>query len=221
MERVTVTRQGEVAIVTLADGENRFHPELLDAFEAALDEVEKTDGPVAMVLTGTGKFFSNGLDLEYLGAATPDDRDANIARVQRLLARVLGFPAYTVAAVGGHAFAAGAMLALACDERVMRADRGFFCLPEVDLGMVFSPGMHALITSRLPGPVAREAMLTGRRYGGVDAAARAVVDVAVAETEVVPEAVRRAAAMAGKSRDTLAALKRNLSADAIAALLGA
>ena len=220
MERVTVTRQGEVAIVTLADGENRFHPDLLDRFEAALDEVEKTDGPVAMVVTGDGKFFSNGLDLTYLAAATPDDRDANIARVQRLLARMLGFPAYTIAAIGGHAFAAGAMLALACDERVMRADRGFFCLPEVDLGLVFSPGMHALITSRLAGPVAREAMLTGRRYGGVDAAERGLVDVAVAEAEILPEAVRRAAAMAGKSRETLAALKRNLSADAIAALVG-
>jgi enoyl-CoA hydratase/carnithine racemase len=220
MERVTVIRQGEVAIVALTDGENRFHPDLLDEFEAALDEVEKTDGPVAMVVTGEGKFFSNGLDLTYLAAATPDEREANIVRVQRLLARVLGFPAYTVAAIGGHAFAAGAMLALACDERVMRADRGFFCLPEVDLGMVFSPGMHALITSRLPGPVAREAMLTGRRYGGVDAAARGVVDAAMAEPEVLPEAVRRAAAMAGKSRETLAALKRNLSADAIAALVG-
>src|SRR5689334_10081678 len=103
MERVTVTRQGEVAIVTLADGENRFHPDLLDACEAALDEVEKTDGPVAVVLTGEGKFFSNGLDLAYLAVATPDEREANIARVQRLLARVLGFPAYTVAAIGGHA----------------------------------------------------------------------------------------------------------------------
>jgi enoyl-CoA hydratase/carnithine racemase len=220
MERVTATREGDVAIVTLVDGENRFHPDLLDAFEAALDEVEKTDGPVAMVITGEGKFFSNGLDLEYLAAATSDDREANVARVQRLLARVLGFPAYTVAAIGGHAFAGGAMLALACDERVMRADRGFICFPEVDLGMVFSPGMHALIISRLPGPLAREAMLTGRRYGGVDAAARGLVDVAVAEPEVLPEAVRRAAAMAGKARETLAALKRNLSADAIAELVG-
>jgi enoyl-CoA hydratase/carnithine racemase len=217
---VTVARDGEVAVVTLASGENRFHPDLLDALESALSDLEKADSPLAVVLTGDGKFFSNGLDLEYLAGATAEAQQANLSRVHHLFARVLGFPGFTVAAVNGHAFAAGAMLSLACDERVMREDRGFFCLPEVDLGMPFTPGMQALITSRLDGPTAREAMVTGRRYGGAEALARGIVDAAVAEAEVLPEAVRRAAAMAGKPRDTLATIKRNLSAATLAVLEG-
>ena len=81
----------------------------------------------------------------------------------RLFARLLAFPAYTVAALNGHTFAAGAMLALACDDRVMRTDRGYFCLPEADIGLPFTDGMAALILARLDHVAAREAMLTGRR----------------------------------------------------------
>jgi enoyl-CoA hydratase/carnithine racemase len=215
---VTVTRDGDVAVVHLTRGENRFHPELLDGVEQALDEIEQTDGPLGVVITGAGKFFSNGLDLDYLGSASPDDAQAALRRAYRLLARLLGFPAYTVAAIGGHAFAAGAMLSLACDERVMRRDRGFFCLPEVDLGLPFGAGMQALITSRLTPTVAHEAMVTGRRYGGEEAAALAIVDAAVAEEEVLAESVRRAQQQAGKPRSTMGTIKRSLYGAAIGAL---
>lgn len=217
MGSVGVARHDEVVIVSMAREENRFHPELLDGLERALDEVDSSDQPSAVVLTGEGKFFSNGLDLDYLGSAGSDGATANIARVHRLFARLLGAGVYTVAAINGHAFAAGAMLALACDERVMRADRGYFCLPEVDLGMPFTPGMQALITGRLSPSAAHEAMVTGRRYGGAEAERRGIVEVAVAEDQVLAEAVRRASAQAAKSRQSVATIKRALYASAIAA----
>ena len=88
----------------------------------------------ALVTVGTGKHYSNGFDLDFLGALPRGDLEAFMDRVLRLLTRLLTFPVPTVAAVNGHAFGIGAMLALAHDRRVMRADRGWFCLPEIDLG---------------------------------------------------------------------------------------
>jgi len=158
-------RRGAVYVLTLGEDEIRFHPDRLSAINAALDEVEAADGPKAVVTTGVGKIYSNGLDLDYL-AAHPEVAEANLADVHALLARVLAFPAPMVAAVQGHAFAAGAMLTLAHDLTVMRSDRGFWCLPEVDLGIPFTSGMNALIRSRLPIATAHDAMTTGRRYGG-------------------------------------------------------
>src|SRR4051812_29751318 len=118
----TLDRQDDVFVLDLGDTENRFHPDWLAAVDAALDQVEKAGGNRALVTTATGKFFSNGLDLDWLGANGDRFRDYADA-VQNLLARFLALEVPTVAALQGHTFAAGAMLALAHDFRVMRADR--------------------------------------------------------------------------------------------------
>ncbi|MCA1655018.1 MAG: enoyl-CoA hydratase/isomerase family protein, partial [Pseudonocardiaceae bacterium] len=131
----TLKRDDDVFVLDLGADENRFHPDWVQAMHTALDEVEQAV-PRALVTTASGRFYSNGLDLDWLGQHGAE-LQTYVAGVQGLLARVLEFPAPTVAAIPGHAFAAGAMLAFAHDIRVMRADRGFFCLPEVDLRIPF------------------------------------------------------------------------------------
>jgi Delta3-Delta2-enoyl-CoA isomerase len=210
-------RRDEVFVLDFGADENRFHPDRVAAIDAALDEVEAAPGPKAVVTTGTGKFYSNGLDLDFM-AANPDAAEANLRSVHALFARILTFPAPTVAALQGHVFAAGAMLALAHDLAVMRSDRGYFCLPEVDLGIPFTPGMNALIRARLPIATAHEAMTTGRRYGGEEAhAAGIVVGVGTAD-ELLDIAVARAAERAAKASPTMGAIKERLYAEVVAAL---
>jgi len=98
---------------------------------------------------------------------------------------------------------------------VMRQDRGFFCLPEVDLGIPFSPGMDALINRRLPQPVAHEVMVTGTRYGGAAAAAKGIVTEAVAEDDVLPRSIEIAAGLAGKAGPTMGTIKGRMYAEMI------
>src|SRR3954463_3515242 len=131
---VELERVGSVWVLRMRDGENRFNRTSIDELHAALDEVEGTEGPAALVTTGEGKFFSNGLDLDWLMSGA-EGTEGFIDEVHRLPGRGLGFGAVTVAAVNGHAFAGGGMLAVAHDYVVMREDRGFWCLPEVDLGL--------------------------------------------------------------------------------------
>lgn len=215
---IDLDRQGDVFVLQMRGGENRFTPPFLDAFEAALEQVEKTPGPAALVTTGEGKFYSNGLDMATLGEAGKAGRDAlaaYIGRAHRLFARVLGSGRVTVAALNGHAFAGGLMLALAHDLRVQRADRGFLCLPEVDLRLALQPGMTALIQAKLRKQTAHEAVVTGRRYGAGDAVARGIVDEVAEEADVVPRAIALAAELAAKDPTTLAALKRGLHGEAL------
>ena len=214
---VAVERRGAVTVVRMDQDENRLHPRLLDALSTVLDEIEAGDGAAALVLTGAGKFFSNGLDLEYM-SSHPSDAQRTLARVHALFGRVLRLEVPTVAAINGHAFAAGAMLALAFDQAVMREDRGFFCLPEADLGLPFTDGMTALITSRLSPPVAHQAMVTGHRYGGPEALAAGIVSETASEDAVLERAVSRAEALAGKPREALAAIKRGLYGSVLDAL---
>lgn len=211
----TLKRDDDVYVLDLGDGENRFHPDWLTAVNGALDEVERSPAP--LVTTASGRIYSNGLDLDWVGQHS-DQLQSYVAEVQGLLARMLAFPVPTIAAIPGHVFAAGAMFALAHDFRVMRADRGFFCLPEVDINIPFTPGMAALIQGKLLPATAHEAMTTGRRYGGTDALAAGVVDDAVAEEDVLPKALTRARALTGKNPQTLAAIKTQMYVGPLAAL---
>jgi enoyl-CoA hydratase/carnithine racemase len=112
------------------------------------------------------------------------------------------------------------MLAVAHDVRVMRADRGFFCLPEVDIRIPFTPGMAALIQARLSKKTAHEAMTTGRRYGGEAALAAGIVDAAVPLEVVLSTALEVARPLAAKHGETLGAIKRGMYSDAVAVLRG-
>ncbi|OBF28991.1 enoyl-CoA hydratase [Mycobacterium sp. ACS1612] len=208
----------DIAVLNLGDDENRFSPEWLDTVNGFLDRVDAGEAK-ALVTTGDGKFYSNGLDLDWLGAHS-DRGDWYVGEVQRLLARVLVAPVPTVAAVNGHAFGAGSMLAMAHDFRVMRVDRGFFCFPEVDIRIPFTPGMAALIQAKLTPAAAVDAMTTGRRYGGTDAEAIGLVTATASEDKVVSTAVDLVAPLKGKDPGTLQAIKSTMFANATAALRG-
>lgn len=215
----TVSRDGELFVLDLGEGENRLDANWVEAVEAALGEAEAAEAPRALVTVASGKFWSNGLDLEWMGA-NGERVEEFIGRLHALFAAFLGGGVPTVAAIQGHAFAAGAMFALAHDQIVMREDRGFFCLPEIDIRLPFTPGMNALLRSRLTAPVAHEAMTTGRRYGGGEAVAAGIVAEAVPEDRVREAAFERARARAGSDPGTLAAIKQRLYAEALATLRG-
>ena len=216
MAYVDLERDGAVFVLRMVDDDNRFHADSVAEWHAAVDEVEASTGPAALVTTGTGKFYSNGFALEQIiedgtiGAVIPE--------ALRLFARFLRLPVYTVAALNGHAFAAGAMLAMTHDARVMRADRGFWCLPEADMGVPLAPGMTALIAARLPIATAHQAIMTAHRWGGEDAVTAGIVDEAVAEDQVLARAVELAAARADTSREATTALRVGLYGDLIAVL---
>jgi len=191
-----------------SDSDNRFGIDWLDAINACLDEVADNK-PGALVITATGKFFSNGLDVDYIGA-NGDKLPAYLDRVHALFTRVLTFPQPTVAAVNGHAFGAGAMLALCADHRVMRTERGFWSLPEVLLGMPFTRGMATLIRTRLTDATATEAMTTGRRYGGLDAVEAGIVEQAVDVEALVSTATDIAGGRSTLAGPALQMIKKGL-----------
>ncbi|HUB38251.1 MAG TPA: enoyl-CoA hydratase/isomerase family protein [Streptosporangiaceae bacterium] len=216
---IELDQDGNVFVLRMRSGENRFNLEWLDGVNEALDRAEATEGPCALVTTGDGKFYSNGMDLDWL-ATVPDQAGDYLRAIYRLLGRVLSFPAITVAAVNGHAFGAGALLTVAHDYAVMRADRGYWCMPEADLGLPLTAEYVSLLKPKLPGRTTHEALVTGRRYGGSEALAAGIVHGVAPEGEVLAEAVKIAASLAGKDRRTLAEHKRLLYGDAIAALCG-
>lgn len=214
---VDVEWDGDVAVVRMHHGENRFNPTSVGELTGALDELAAREGPLALVVTGEERFFSNGLDLEWMLSAG-SAASGFVDDVHRLFAKMLAFPAVTVAAVNGHAFAAGAMFAVAHDWAVMREDRGFWCINEVDLGLPLTPQMYATLASRLPKRTLHEASLTGHRYPAAEALAAGIVHDTAPAHDVVGRVVALAAPLAAKDRGVIATHKQLLHAEALAVI---
>ncbi len=213
----TISQQGPVWTLDLGGDENRFTPAWMDQVHAGLDEMLASGEPAALVTRGSGKFFTNGLDLEWLGAH-PEQMGSYVDAIHAMFARFVALPVPTVAAINGHAFGGGAMLAMCHDFRVMRADRGYFCFPEADISIPFTPGMNALITAKLTPQAQMASMTTGRRFTGPDAEGFGIVDATADQDDVVPAAQAMVSDLVGKDRATLGTIKSMLFAPVTEAL---
>ena len=198
---IQLDRTGDVFTLTMDAGENRWNTTFVRHLAAALDEVEASTGPAALVtLSANEKFFSNGLDLAWV--ADPDaypeagDRIAFGEEFMALMGRIITFPMPTVAAVNGHAFGAGFMSALCHDVRFMRADRGFVCANEMQLGMRIPNPELALFRHKLPMNVYFETVQLARRWAGSDALQAGIVQAITPLEELREAAVARAAELA-------------------------
>ena len=211
MSAVQLSREGAVWLLTMTQGDNRFNDASLAEWHQALDTVETSAGPAALVITSADpKFFSNGIDLEGIFASHGPEYLLNtfVPKLDAFLLRMARFPVPVVMAINGHAYAGGALLAATGDFRVMRADRGRFCFPEVDIKLPFTPIMDAIV-KLLPNVQSAWTMaVTAAAWGGEECLQRGVIDAAVCESEVLPSAMAMAQQLAGKDRATYAVIKR-------------
>ena len=160
-------RTSNSSIMTLTmHNEGKFNPTSLAEFNQALDQVLADESLTCLLISGEEKTFAQGLDLEYLTAEKPDIAMEFVHQCMQMIGRLLRFPMPVVSAINGHAFGLGAMIALASDYQVMREDRGYFCLPEVDLGMVLIPSMNALVINKMNNKAVRDSLLTGSKISG-------------------------------------------------------
>ena len=217
---IDLERTGDVFVVTMNDGENRWNTTFVRAFEAVLDavigEVEASEGPAALVTRSADeKFFSNGLDLEWLsvdGDHPGGDRSAFGAEFMALMGRLITFPLPTVCAVNGHAFGAGFMAALTHDVRLMREDRGYLCANELEIGLTIPAPEVALFRHKIPAPAFHQTVILARRWTAPDAVDAGFVDRAEPLPSLFDAALDRAASLAhlGANRSGLGWQKEQL-----------
>ena len=207
---------GRVAKIVMDEGENRFNAESVAGHHKAMDAIEADDVIKAVVITGAHpKYFCNGLDLERLVALKPDELRKFIPSFALMLERWAIFPKPVVAAINGHAFAGGAMLAACTDFRIMNAKRGWLCTPEVDINLPFWPGMIALLKSGFPPGTWRDMALTGKRLTATELLEIGFLTEACEPEEVLPKSMALAEELADKNPAAYAEIKRRMKADIV------
>ena len=213
---IDLQREGEVFVITLNDGENRWNTTFVREFAGALDEVEASEGAAAVVTTSSDpKFFSNGLDLEWRAAEGEHrggDRDVFGDEFMKLMGRIITLPVPTIAAMNGHAFGAGLMCALCHDIRIMREDRGFACANEVEIGMVIPKPELALFRHKLPMNTFFETVQLARRWTGPEALAAGLVQQIAPLDNLMEVALSKGAELArlGANRKVYGKMKESI-----------
>jgi enoyl-CoA hydratase len=207
-----IEEQDSVRIVRMNHvPENRFSGPFVEALNGVLDEIEEDRRARSAVFTGKPeKFFSNGLDLTWLLQRPKEEWGPFLVSFDRLLHRVFTFPKPLVAAMNGHAFAGGLFLALAMDWRVMREDRGWLCIPEIDLGLDLPPGNVALIAHVIGSRNCEYLAFTGQRLSGTEGRHYGLVDELAPSDQVLARGVAMARRLGAKKTSQFQAHKRSL-----------
>jgi len=206
-----------VTVLTMNyENENRMSGPFTKELREALAGLERDEQVKAVVVTGGHeKFFSNGLDLNWMGQQDKETLNSFMLDVTRFLKETALFGKPLIGAINGHTFGLGTIWASGFDFRIMREDRGWVCFPEMDINIPFLPGMIAICEHGLGKRTFREMAWSAKRYPGPEAVAVGWAREAVPKDEVLPSSIELAKFMAQKAQPAFALTKKRWAREVV------
>lgn len=205
-----------VAVVTLSrpDKLNAVDAALSKALLSALREVEKDPAVRAVLLTGNGRGFCAGQDLQDRAVSQEEGQRPSLGhsirtRYTPLIRQLRGMKKPVVCAINGIAAGAGASLAFACDFRIASSQAGFI-QAFIKIGLIPDSGACFLLPRLVGLGRATELMMTGRKVDAGEALAIGLVQQVVAPEELLPTALAFAESLAVGPTGAYSLLKRAL-----------
>ena len=184
-------RRGNVALLTLnrPDALNALDRGLLEALGDSIAGVRRDAAARALVLTGEGRAFAAGADIEAMSAMNPLDAEAFSRLGHETFAALEELSIPTLAAVNGFALGGGCELACACDW-IYASNKAVFGQPEVKLGLIPGFGGIARLRRDVGSGLARDLLLTGRSLNAERARDAGLVSQVVGEGKAAAVARR-------------------------------
>lgn len=185
-----------IFILKMSANDNRFNPDFCNALNSALDHILKEEIPkhrkqkYALIITGAGRFFSNGLDLKYL-ITIPNPNQFLIKHYEPMLYRFLTLGIPTIALVNGHAFAGGMCFALAQDYRIAPSQvKALLSMNELLIRASIPAGMLSVLRAKLASPQILRDCIYARRWTIPQAHKDGIIDLLIKnESEILTEAI--------------------------------
>ena len=204
---IEIENRGDVAIARVQRGKgNALNLELLEAFERCLTTLEASAAR-AVVVTGQGSVFGAGVDLPELVAGGESYVKKFIPLLDQVFEHIARFPKPIVAAVNGHAIAGGAILMLACDQRIVARGKARIGLTEIQVGVPFPAWALEIARFATPPEHFQTLILTGRTWLADEALARGLVDEVVEPDQLEARALEVAGELGKLFPETYAASK--------------
>jgi len=223
MPLLSLRNEGKVAIISMDNGKNANNLEFAQELLSLLKKVEAEKTNKALILTSSDeKNWSQGIDVMWLMSSVQggkrDDVKAFLSTMDEIYTLMMQYPMPIIAAMNGHTFGNGIVIAAACDFRFMRSDRGYVCFPEVDMNIPFVPGLIDVILKAIPKHKFNEMILTGRKMSAEEMADANFIDKTFDSVEALNEGALEFAKTFNKSRAIFAEHKRRLHKPTLEAL---
>lgn len=213
MSTMELSKEENVYVLTLKNGahENTITEEVIHEYFSILDYLEATTENCSLIVTSNDpKFWCTGINLPWLLTKPTEYYPDFALLVEKLLLRWVFLNLPTVGCLTGHTYGGGALLATTFDFRLMREDRGFFCFPEVDIGIPFTHVMYEILKLLPDQQALQELLFTGKRIGGVEAKLMKIVSAVYPQETLFPKAMELASFLAKKDRKTYTHIKHGL-----------
>lgn len=208
MSHITLTKEEGVATVCLARGKvNALNEAVVQELNGIFQDLEKDDGVRAVILTGSGKFFSFGFDIpEFLSYSKPEfTRYLN--SFQKFSAYLFLFSKPVVAALNGHTVAGGCMLAIACDHRIMVEGKAKIALNEIGFGSSVFAGSVEMLRYCIGSKHAEDMLFSGKMYSAAEALQIGLIDEVTSVEQLKNESEMTARKYADKDLRAFAGIK--------------
>ncbi|MBZ0335239.1 enoyl-CoA hydratase/isomerase family protein [Marinobacter sp. AL4B] len=223
MPPLSLRREDRVAILSMDNGSNTNNLVFAQQLLALLEQVVDDKTYKALILTSSDeKNWSQGIDvgwlLDSIQNGNRDDVKTFLSTMDEIYRVMLQYPMPIIAAINGHTFGNGIVIAAACDFRFMRSDRGYACFPEVDMNIPFLPALIDVILKALPQHTFNHMVLTGRRVTAEELADAHFVDHTFDSVDALNDGALEFARTFKKGRAIFAEHKKRLHKPVLDAL---
>lgn len=220
--RIDIAFDGDIATCTFRrPPANAIDSLMLDEIERACDTVLARPNCAAMILTGTERFFSAGLDLKAVTSYSPKEFRSFVMRLSSVICRFYDVDVPTIAAINGHAVAGGLIFALCCDQRIAASGNYRLSLSEVTVGIPFPIAAIEVVRTELSRQAARLAAQHALPFTPGEAHRLGIVDIVCEADALGSTAQAEAARVAKLDKSCFLNTRRQLRASALTAMRNA
>lgn len=211
MQYVQYVNDQGIVTVKLSRGKvNAIHETVVDEMTVCLNELVGDAGVRAVILTGTGKFFTFGFDIPEFLSYPKESFIRYLTKFTDLYASLFLYPKPVIAALNGHTIAGGCMLAIACDYRIMVPGKAKIALNEINFGSSLFAGSVDILKLLLGQREAEKAVYNGTMYSAEEAYRIGLIDQIASEVDLEDEAKKIAGQYAEKDGVAFSSIKRLL-----------
>lgn len=209
MSSVNSKYNNKTAIITLNRPKvNALNERVITELRAAFQNAESNDYVNSVILTGEGSFFSFGFDVPEFHSYPKSSFESHVINFSKLVKEIFMFPKPVVAAINGHCIAGGAVLALACDYRVMVSDKAKIALNEMTFGSSLFSSVTEILQYAVGSRKSEEIVYSGNMYSAEQALCLGLIDKSVNEEQFLESASELAQDFAAKDRKAFASIKK-------------